>query len=361
MKFFQKRSVAAIVLVLAIAGGLLVGQVKKPDLSVKPSTKVVGSYTYAYDYAGVLSDETMKHIDAMNASLFAQTGAQILVDVVKTTDGTDMQTFARELGNRYQLGDADRDNGLVILLALDNVAQNGLTGDYWVEGGDGLSSYGDEMTSLMRVNLEDDFALGLYDAGVRKTFDAYIDWFAQHYGVRIEENYIPAVRENFSAGDGYYTQTVGYVEPSLGSVVGEFLALVAVGMVVWMILDAFRWSRYRRRYLRPGMGIPTVWYYPVFWGHSWWRPRPPRPHYHDPGPRGPGGGRRPPSGPFGGGNFGGRGGFGGGGSFGGGFGGGRGGFGGGGSFGGGFGGGRGGFGGGGSFGGGFGGGRGGGR
>lgn len=40
---------------------------------------MVGTYTYVYDYAGVLSDETMAHIDAMNASLFAQTGAQLMV------------------------------------------------------------------------------------------------------------------------------------------------------------------------------------------------------------------------------------------------------------------------------------------
>ena len=37
-----------------------------------------------------------------------------------------------------------------------------------------------------------------------------------------------------------------------------------------------RYSRYRRRYLRPGMGRPTVLYYPIFWGRPQ-RPRPPRP------------------------------------------------------------------------------------
>ena len=66
-------------MVLAVAAGILLGQIRKPDESQAPSTAIVGTYTYVYDYAGVLTDETMAHIDAMNASLFAQTGAQLMV------------------------------------------------------------------------------------------------------------------------------------------------------------------------------------------------------------------------------------------------------------------------------------------
>lgn len=374
MKFFQKRSVAAIVMVLAIAGGIFIGQARKPgDLGVEPSTKVVGSYTYVYDHAGVMSDKTMEYIDAMNASLFAQTGAQIMVVTVEDTGGTDIIQYAEDLGNQYQIGDAELDNGLVILLALNNLAQNGLTGDYCAVGGDGLYRYGDALLSILYATMESDFAAGHYDAGVKATVDAYMDWFADFYNVTIEENYIPPVRQTYSTGAGYYTETVGYVEPSAASLIAQLVFMMVILTIAWMILDAVRWSNYRRRYLMPGMGMPTVAYYPVFWGRHWWRPRPPRGPRPPRPPRGPGG-PRPPSGggrpggtpPRGGaGHWGGpiggsRGGFGGGGSFGGGFGGSRGGFGGGGSFGGGFGGSRGGFGGGGSFGGGFGGSRGGG-
>ena len=55
MKFFQKRSVAAAVLVLAVVAGGFIGQAKKPDTSEAPSTKIVGSYTYTYDYAAYSS------------------------------------------------------------------------------------------------------------------------------------------------------------------------------------------------------------------------------------------------------------------------------------------------------------------
>ncbi len=382
MKVFQNRAVAAVLMVLAIAASVAIGQAKKPDLSVEPSTKVVGSYTYTYDEAGVLSDKTMEHIDAMNASLFAQTGAQIMVKTVNSTNGQDILEYAIDLGNQYGVGDAERNNGVVMVLALDNISASGLQGDYGVVVGDGLTDYGNTFSSLQYQYLEDDFAAGNYDAGVKKTVDAFFDWFADYYNVSIRENYIPAVSRNYSTASGYHTETTGYVERSAGSIAGSFITLILVLFVIWMILDAMRWSRYRRRYLQPGMGIPTVWYRPVFWGHSWYRPRPPRrpppPRGGGRGPGGPrppmGGGPRPPMGggrpnpprggsrpapPRGGGSFGGsRGSFGGGGSFGGSgrpSGGSRGSFGGGGSFGGSrggsFGGSRGGFGGGGSFGG----------
>ena len=372
MKVFQNRAVAAVVMVLAIAASVAIGQVKKPDLSVEPSTKVVGSYTYVYDEARVLSDKTMEHIDAMNASLFAQTGAQIMVKTVDSTGSQDILDYAIDLGNQYGVGDAERNNGVVMVLALDNISASGLQGDYGVVVGDGLTDYGNAFSSMQYQYLEDDFAAGNYDAGVKKTVDAFFDWFADYYSVSIRENYIPATSRNYSTASGYHTETTGYVERSTGSILGGFVTLMIVLLVIWMILDAMRWSRYRRRYLQPGMGIPTVWYRPVFWGHSWYRPRPPRrpppPPRGGRGPRPPmGGGPTPPRGggfgggrptPPRGGSFGGsRGSFGGGGSFGGSgrpSGGSRGSFGGGGSFGGSgrpSGGSRGGFGGGGSFGG----------
>ena len=183
-------------------------------------------------------------------------------------------------------------------------------------------------------------AAGDYDAAVRKTADAYFDWFADFYGVSVRENYIPAVGDTYSAGNGYYTQNTGYLPPAPDVIAARAMVMLGVLLVLWIILDGMRYSRYRRRYLRPGMGRPPVLYYPIFWGRPR-RPRPPRP------PRPP---RRPPTG----------GGFSGGGSFGRGPGGSRGSFGGGGSFGRGPGGSRGSFGGGGSFGRGFGGSRGGG-
>ena len=316
MKFFQKRAVAVVVLVLAIVAGIAIGQAKRPDTSGEASTAIVGTYTYVYDHAGVLTDSTMEHIDAMNASLFAQTGAQILVVTVDSTDGEDIMDYAMDLGNTYGVGSAERNNGVVMVLALDNISQGGLVGDYCVVVGTGLESYADDFVSLQSYYLESDFAAGDYDAGVEAAFDAFIDWFADHYGVTIREGYIPAVRETYSNGSGYYTETHGYVAPAFGSLVSGVVVLLLVLLVLWVVLDGIRYSRYRRRYLRPGMGRPPVVYYPIFWGRPR-RPRPPRPPRPPRSPRPPRPPQPPRRPPSGGGSFGGsRGGMFGGGSFG---------------------------------------------
>ncbi|EJW96386.1 secreted protein containing DUF477, partial [gut metagenome] len=185
MKALNKRPVAVVIMVLSVAAGILIGQAKKPDDTLKPSTSVVGTYTYVYDEAGVLTNKTMEHIDGMNASLFAQTGAQIMVKTVDTTGGSSAVDYAYELGNRYGVGSAERDNGLVLVLALDDYSASGMPGDYGIALGDGLRRYKNSLHSILYANLEEDFAAGDYDAGVRKTVDAYLDWLGDHYHVTL--------------------------------------------------------------------------------------------------------------------------------------------------------------------------------
>ncbi len=345
MKFFQKRAVAALVMVLALASAVAIGQVKKPAENLpEASTSVVGSYTYVMDQENALSAKTSAYIDAINASLFAQTGAQIAVEVISTTGDADIAAYTEQEFNRLGVGSAERNNGILLVLALDNTYNGQPGGDYYIGWGSGFSSSeGNSINSIMNSYMESDFVAGNYDAAVRNTFDALTEYLADGYGVTVKENYIPAVQDSYSSiSGGYRSETSGYFAPTLGDLLGEVIVMLLVLLMIWVLLDRMRYNRYRRRYMRPGMGIPTVMYYPVFWGRPH-RPRPPRPPHHDNRPpRGPGGfggsggsGPRPPhSGGFGGGSFGGsagRGGFGGG-SFGGGAG--RGGFGGG-SFGGG--------------------------
>ena len=73
MKLFEKRPVAVVVMVLAIVVGIVLGQARKPDDLGQASTAVVGTYTYVYDHAGVLTDDTMEHIDAYMLGAVGQT------------------------------------------------------------------------------------------------------------------------------------------------------------------------------------------------------------------------------------------------------------------------------------------------
>ena len=120
-KIFQKRSAAAIVMVLCILAGIAMGQMNKhQDLGETPATTLSGTYHYVLDSEGVISASTAEHIDAMNDSLFAQTGAQIVVQVVETTGEEDIDLYTEKEFERLGVGSAERDNGILLVLALKN-------------------------------------------------------------------------------------------------------------------------------------------------------------------------------------------------------------------------------------------------
>ena len=118
-------------MVLAVAAGILLGQIRKPDESQAPSTAIVGTYTYVYDYAGVLTDETMAHIDAMNASLFAQTGAQLMVQTVSTTGGVEF-CMAPHLGQEMALSSMGLPQFLQYAIVVPSIHRENCAGTHLV-------------------------------------------------------------------------------------------------------------------------------------------------------------------------------------------------------------------------------------
>lgn len=290
MKFLQKRSVAAVIMAAAILVGIALGQARKP--AETGTTMVTGSYLYVYDTEGVITEATKSYIENMNASLFAQTGAQIVVDVLDTTGSTDIGVYTQQKFEQLGIGSSERNNGILLVLALENYYNGAPDGDYYIGWGSGWnSSQTNNFQNILWDKMERDFAGGHYDSAVRGTFDALVDYMEDIYGVTVKENYIPvAAGQNYNArSGGYAVRTEGAVPLTAGAVFGQLVTVLVVLFVLFMLLDAVRYGRYRRRYMRPGMGIPTVMYYPIFWG----RPRRRRPPGGPGGPRGPRGPRGP--------------------------------------------------------------------
>ncbi len=299
MKLLQKRSMAAAVMVLAILAGLLLGQARKPSAEAA----LTGDFLYLiHNEGGAVSQDTAEYIEAMNASLFAQTGAQIAVDVVRTTGNEEIGDYAERMFRDLGVGSRERNNGVLLILALENEYNGAPDGDYYITWGGGFSSgQQTRLEDILYNTMESYFAAKRYDEGVRVTFDGLTAYLAGLYGVMVSEAPPPAASMgNYQSLSGGY-QSTG-VTVALGSVVWGLVTLVVVLLVLWVLLDGMRYRSYRRRYYGPTViGIPRPIYYPVFWG----RPRRPR---RPPPPK------RPPRGPggFGGGPFGGPGSFGGG-------------------------------------------------
>lgn len=297
MKFFQKRTVAAVIMVLAILAGAALGQARKPH--VEPA--LTGEFLYLiHNEGGVISQDTAEYIEAMNASLFAQTGAQIAVDVVRTTGSEAIADYAERTFEDLGVGSRERDNGFLLVLALENEYNGVPDGNYYLAWGSGFSpSEQSRLGDILYYAMEEDFAAKRYDAGVRYTFDALTAYLEELYGVTVTTAPpSPDTMGNYQTISGGYQSTGTGVD--LEAVIVGIVALVIFLFVLWVLLDGMRYRSYRRRYYGPTVvGIPRPVYYPVFWG----RPRRPRRPPPPPPPRRPGG----PGGPggFGGGSFGG--------------------------------------------------------
>ena len=104
----RKTSLSALLCVL-----LCMALLTAPALAVvqAPENTCVG------DYAGVLSDATEDYIMTQNETLTAATGGAIVVVTVDFLDGMEIDDYAYEIFNDWGIGDADADNGLLLLLA----------------------------------------------------------------------------------------------------------------------------------------------------------------------------------------------------------------------------------------------------
>ena len=235
MKFFQKRGVAIVVLILAIVASSAWGLHKAPAVStpeggekLDPSLSAAAFTQYVRDEADILSDKTEEAVGLYNANWDKMFGS--IMAVVTTESANDIENAAYDYAIEMQLAE----NDAILVIAKQQQ-------DYY------LLASGDFYDLL---------------SGLSQSFVA------------------SCMADNVQKGD-YDAAANGVM----------FIMILIIFFVLWIMLDGMRYRRYRRRYMMPGMGVPTVMYHPIFWGRRPPRgPRPPR----SGGPRPPQGGPRPP-------------------------------------------------------------------
>lgn len=270
MKFFQKRGVAIVVLILAIVASSAWGLHKTPAVStpeggekLDPSLSTAAFTQYVRDDADVLSDKTEEAIGLYNANWDKMFGS--IMAVVTTESANDIENAAYDYAIEMQL--AENDAILVIAKQQQDY--------YLLASGNFYDLLSRLSQSFVASCMADNVQKGDYDAAVRSLCAALHVELSQQY-----------------------QQSEAALDEAANGVM--FIMILIIFFIIWIMLDGMRYRRYRRRYMMPGMGIPTVVYRPIFWGRRPPRgPRPPR----SGGPRPPysggssGGNRRPPKPP----------------------------------------------------------------
>jgi uncharacterized protein len=69
------------------------------------------------DQAGVMSAESIADVAAKSKDLEEKSGAQLAVATVSSLQGSDIETYANELFRYWKLGQSDKNNGVLLLVA----------------------------------------------------------------------------------------------------------------------------------------------------------------------------------------------------------------------------------------------------
>ena len=281
MKFFKKRSVAWVVLVLAVAASVWIGFARKDHFLAKQPTELLDvQYSqWICDDADLLGSGTEQLIEQYNADWDERYYAVVAVATVEHLTGWEGQEYAANLGQQWGLGE----NDMILLLVED--------GDWQVYYGDRVGAcMTDTQQQKLRSAIDSPYYTGDFNAAVTAFFRQSDVFYAQ---AQLNTG------GSYSGDLGWYAQEPAAVKTGGVSVGGVVLLIVAI-FAVWVLLDRMRYNRYRRRYVMPGI-VPPVAYYPIFWGRRPAAPRAPRPprRPYNGGPRPPaGGGPRPGGGGY---------------------------------------------------------------
>jgi hypothetical protein len=136
---------------------------------------------YFSDYASILNDEAKRHIEVNAKALDDATGAQIVFVTLGTTSPMDIRDYAMQLFNSWGIGDREKDNGILVLLAIGD-------DDYYIMEGIGLeeSLPVSELRAMWNETLEPDFARKDYSSACVKFFDALFLRLDGMYGAGLE-------------------------------------------------------------------------------------------------------------------------------------------------------------------------------
>ena len=211
---------------------------------------------YYLDNANVLSEELKGEIFFANKLLYDACGAQIVVVTVDSTGRDAIDDYAYELFNSWGIGDAAKNNGFLLLLAIND-------DDYYARTGSGLDRRFSASTIKEYYDdyLERDFAAKRYEEGVRKFFEAVFERIATTYSADVTAAdgvaaYRQYVAQN-SAGDGFG----GYSGTRRKSAINDgyrdyhedddsgigFGVVVAIILVIVLVVLISRGRRARRR------------------------------------------------------------------------------------------------------------------
>lgn len=77
-------------------------------------------YKYINDYSNIIDISVKEYIMSVGKELEDKTGAQETIVIIDSLEGQDIESFANGLFREWGIGQSDKDNGFLILIALND-------------------------------------------------------------------------------------------------------------------------------------------------------------------------------------------------------------------------------------------------
>lgn len=166
---FYKHFAFSVIILLAFAHSAF-AQFDIPKLPPKAQQSSV------YDYAQLLSGEQKRSLEQKLLNYADSTSTQIVIAIVPTIKGENIGTLTPKWGHEWGIGQEKEDNGMFILLALQER-------EIWISPGYGLEHI---LTAgingeIIRNDILPYFRKGDYYGGLQSGTDALIELFAGTY------------------------------------------------------------------------------------------------------------------------------------------------------------------------------------
>ena len=207
---------------------LLVAQtisVQATDINLKPT-----SLKYINDYDGIIDGDSADFMVSLGSEVENKTGAQMTAVVVKSLQGADITAYANQLFRQWGIGQKGKDNGLLILVSIDDKK-------WRVEVGRGLEG---SITDIYSARVMDAsaplFAQQEYGKGLVKVFSTFADSIAKENDVTLDNN-----TQKSQVSKSIPTNPI-YIYILIGCVLLDLL--FNKGRVSKFILYAFFWSSF---------------------------------------------------------------------------------------------------------------------
>ena len=138
---------------------------------------------FVNDYAGILSDEQAQTVYEAGVKLYRACDAQVVLVTVQNTGGQVLEEFSLGLAREWQLGAADKNNGLLLLFTTDGPHSR-------IEVGSGLEG---AIPDSKAGRILDTYLVPEYNApdrwgdGLTETYKALLNQVYAEYGLTEEE------------------------------------------------------------------------------------------------------------------------------------------------------------------------------